>query len=1264
MATIEEIYQGLLVAKPCPPWPDYPGEAQPGGREMIRDKAHPCSGCLKEELHLVPGRSDYPALDEAGGTLPFSAVYLWPSADCLYRAMCINDMLFFAAAGAITAAGISNNFDGMGNLFNSEVLSGTVVSASGQILTVKSSVNPLDLIITRYELNPDYDGVDPEEPLIVNRGIRSRVQTGDTLGFVGSPLAGKVTCRVEEVLSTSWGGPNATWQVRVDQTVTAADVPFLPVFDTPLFGITREAVAPRHWPEIRAQAPLYVARIEGLRITREDMLASPLSPRVELLNTGGASCRVAVPSAPNALLGWAGSFAAIKKHGSGGSSDVTDTVIDALQVEHIGSSGYRTTIDAGALLTSDGDELVLTYEPEWRSADGKEVKRASCQALCQHSKYHPVMGWACGLGGRRVLDPADDNNPANDPPTGLAKYREGVSTGCYQIGTCSDWEPRVPWSWPLHGEVWLRLMRDGYVAREEQTIPGSQAPSNFTTQRPFFPSGAPGLGPMAGRVARSADGYHAIKRLIPDGAYYGWVTGTNGSRKFRYGAEIELTDGIRNWDLSALEAPKTGLFDNRSSGGAVDGFGEAWTGAEDPTFGFRDAGGSLPSCSTADSGLTAGPGEGDRQHSTFRRPAIPRVSLGTGAAGATQSGPDGLSALLNEDDTLLLALHPLGQQADNGYGKTAKRGGTVAAASNLGGGLIKIQLANEYRNCTVAGPSSESFTRHKTGGHFVTLSDAYQPFDPNDLESKYEAANPYRGCMRGDSCLFGGVGGSDAAEFATAGFHVLKALACNGDSEPWGGGNPAPPAGWIAAPKNYTSWLHKRDVVWLQDREDGLLASNLANLVGTSISCVVGGIIAPDSDVVVLRGAYQEDWTPVDAGDIESIDRWRGRIVLKASYIQSLDRTKQHCFRVEATLCDRRRPVSAEWVREIARRQGKMTTMRGVIASGGDGRVYSVSQAENPFSLEWGQNQRAIVSAEMFSNQSTLLGTEPRPDLLIGLGEECDPDYYAEGEAILRTSTQQPGFERNVFSVGVTTGSPSVSFRNLNRAAELRLADYTGVELGKPSWPLGTQIVRATCQMRAYGLKHRKHLNEFAPDGGGGWTFTQTEIANTEGSAQLKLGLYGYKVDPMTGEVFATLVGSGGTFTSTDGEWRTADVTELAKQMLIFKPSEYVAFGITPIPTLVDITAGSDVGESLAAALPEVTFAVYQPQYSGCGGSPTAPIANASATLREGSWESEQIEWGSFEATDLVYTLSWPSDFGENCLTLNDSNGHNWPPKI
>lgn len=1262
--TMEQIYGEDLFSKPCPPWPGYPGEGNPGGLAMIRDEQHPCHGCPMELEHLVPGRVHIPGHDEAGTPppAPFNPIYAWPPPSATpYRAACINDELFFAVQGAITASGISNNFDGMGNLFNSEVLSGVVVASSGKTLTVKSEKNPFDLLITRYEFNPDYDGVDPEEPFIVNRGIRTRVQTGDIVGFIHSFAASKIVCRVDRVVSSEWGGPNSTWQLTVTQNVNSASKPLLPLFQQAEFGITREAVAPRNWQEFRDGAPLYVARIEGRRITYADMLAAPEPPRVELLDTGGQPCRIALPEAPNPLLGFLGTFQAIKKSAGGGSLDVTPAVQATLRIEHV-PGGYRTTIDASAALSAEGDELALLYEPEWRAADGAKAKRSSCQAICHHSHYHPKMGWGCGLAGDRILNQADDNNPADNPPSGLANYREGADQGCYQPGACDRFQARVPWTYQADFEAFIRSINNGYVAREEQTFPGSQSPSNFTTKRPFFPSGTPGLGSMAGRNARSPDGYHATKRLIPDGAFYVWTTGSNGGRVIRHGAEIELTDGVRIWDLSAGEKPKPGLFNNRTDGGAQDALGRPFNNDNDPNFALRDAGGRLPSCSTTDSGQAAGFGEGDSQSSIARTPMLPRVSLGTGAAGSTQSAAHGgLSAYLDVDDSLLLVASPLGLRDDNGYGKAAKRAGVVAAASDEGGGIVKIQIANAYRNCTKVVHQGEVVTRHLTGGHFCPPSDGYQTYDPNDGEGKVEAANSYRGPIPGESCLVPFA----APGFFDRGFYVEKAAFYAGDSEPWGPSNPAPPVGWIGEPKNYAAWGHKRDVVWLRDSEDGLLAANLGNLPGQSIVCVVGGIISPEGDLKVFRSEYEGGWVEVDPADIQSVDRWRGRVTLKPSYVQSLDRTVQHCFRLECRLCDRRRPPAAFHFREIVRKQSKLIRIKGVIASGADAKIYSASQAENPFANEWGMNQRAIVNAEMFSNQNTLLDTEPRPDLLVGLGEECLEGYYAEGEAILRTAVQQPGTERNVFSVGVTPGSPSVSFRRLNRASEMRLASFTGVELGKPSWPAGTEILAASCQFRGYGLKHQKYLNEFVPDGMGGWTFTPTELANTEGAAQLKLGLYGYKVDPQTGETFPVLVGSGGTFTGTDGEWRTADVTELAKQALNFKDSEYIAFGIVPIPTLVDIAADSNIGESLAASLPQVEFAAYQPLYSGCGGGPPeTPILNPNVGLREGSWESEQIEWGDFQATDLVYTVSWPTNFGKDILVLNDSNGHNWPPKI
>lgn len=1261
MATIQEQYGDLLSVQPCPAWAGYPGEGNPGGREMIRDEAHPCHGCPLEADHLVPGRAWFPG-HGAGEPLPFPAEYAWPGVDTLYRMMCINDQLFHAAFGPVTGI-VSNRFDGMGNLFSAEVVSGDVVAASGNTLTLKSLVNPFDLLIQRWVENPDFDGVDEEEPRYLNLGIRTRVQPGDILGFDHSLLTGKVVCRVTDVLGF-WGGPESTWQLRVDQSVGHADLPALPYFTQARFGVTREAIAPRNWPELRGSAPLWVARIEGLRISYADYLDSSVFPRHELRDTGGASCRIALPLEPNPSLGFAGSFQALRKAASGGTTDVTSAVAATLQVRHVGASGYRTTIDPSAHLLADGDELVLTYEPAWRSADGAEAKRASCQSICHHSKYSPKLGWACGLAGRRILDPDDDNNPANDPPDGLPNYRTGSTAGCYQPGACSDFQARTPWSYQTQFGALLMALHNGNVCREDQGFPGSVDPSNYSTTRPPFPSGVPGLGPMAGRVGRTADGYHATTVLVPGATPgFGWVTGSHGSRVIRYGAEIELTDGIRQHDLGAGETPKTGIFQNRFSGGSVDGFGGSWNAETDPTYGFRDAGGRAPSCSRADTGDVLGLTEGDGQRATARRVIQPRVALGAGST-SLQAG-DRMDAQLGEDDTLALTIHPLGGRYDTGAGLNAKVSGVIAAAS-VDGDLIKIQIANQPRQCTVAGPGFENHTQHLTGGHFVKLADAYQPFDPNDAESAVEAANMYRGAMRGDSVRVSGAGGSQAADIAATGYYVMVAKACAGAEQAWDGSNPAPPAGWIAAPKNYEDWLAKRDVVWVRDRDDGILAANLSNLVGASIVCVVGGIIAPTAGVTLYRAAYRGDWEAVPAEAVESIDHWLGRVVLAADYIQDLDRTVQHCFRVDCSLMDRRHAVAAFHFHEVARRQGLLTGMSGVVGNGIDGRRYTIDQTEEPFIGGWGVTQRDLQGAEMFDNTWTLLGTPFDPDAAAGgASAECNEGYYVLDEAILGLEFQAPGSERNLVSMSARASSGISSYRQLRRSAEIRLRNYVGLSLlgTIANWPAGTEVVSASCNIRMGGLSHFRKLVEFEPDGLGGFAVTETVETDTEGSGSFRLGLYGYRVNPATGEGFISLLGSGGTVSTTNGEWRTIDITDVVKQAVAFKDSEWLALSLVPVPTSVDIAAGSDPGEALAAMLPEVEWETYEPTYSGCSGDPAIPAINPGAYDRAGSYHAETIEWGDFEATAPFYVVSWPANFGEDILTLNDSNLHCWPPK-
>lgn len=1265
MASMAEIYGDDMVVQRCPAWIDFPGEVQPGGREMIRDESHPCHGCRQEAAHKVPGRAWFPDDTEAGGNLPFNKAYAWPDVVTIYRMLCVNDQLFHAGYGPIAGLGVSNLFDDLGNSFSSEVVSGVVVSASGQTLTVKTPTNPLDCYIQRWVENPDFDGVDEEEPRFINKGIRTSVEPGDLVGFEQSPVAGKIVCRVTEVLSGSWGGPASTWSFKVDQQVGAADQPLRPLFTEARFGITREAVAPRNWIEPRPSYPLFVSRIEGARIDYETMLGSPVTPRVELRDTAGSSCRIAIPSAPNPSLGWAGSFHAIKKSAGGGSSDVTSAVAASLRIEHVGATGYRTTIDAGAHLLAEGDELVLLYEPEWRDSDGAGTKRASCQSICHHSKYHPKIGWACGLGGRRELDPEDDNNPANMPPDGIANYRGGSEAGCYQRGVCSDFTPSRPFSYQSDFAGFLQGIHNGYVAREDQSFPGAVSPSAFTTGRPLAPSGVPGLGPMAGRVARTPDGYHAIQRLVPTPTpQFVWATGSNGSRKIRWGAEIELTDGPRRWDLAAGEEPKPGIFLNRFGGGALDSFGEPWNETTDPTKGLRDAGGFLPSCSRSDSGQVLGPTEADRQTATFRRVVLPRVALGAGSTSAQRG--DWMTATLGSDDSLTLAVHPLGDARDTGYGLNAKVFGTVAAAS-MDGGLVKIEVANQTRQCTVTSTGFEDHSSHYTGGHFVKLPDAYQPFDPNDDESTVEAANMYRGAIRGDTIRFAGAGGDDADEITAAGFYVSRALPCAGTEEPWGGARPAPPAGWIAAPKNYADWLAKRDVVWLWDRADGLLAGNLANLVGASISCFVAGIIAPVDDVEVFHAEYQSDWSAVDASDIESIDRWRGLVVLKPSFVQALDRTTSHCFRIDAKLMDRRRPVSAHHFREVQRRQGFLNTMRGVIGNGTDGRIYAVEDTENPFDGTWGINQRTILNTQTFGGLWTLNGTAFDPEALEGPLEShpCNPGYYVTGDALLSLRGQIPGQEVNSFGVQARVQTPGLSYRQLGRIVELRLASYVGIGLlgTIANWPSGTEVVTATCNIRVGGLYRRLETFEFEGDGASSFSLTTTVDSETTGSGTFKLGLYGYKVNPETGESFATLIGSGGTVSTTDGEWRTVNITDIVAQAVNFKATEYIALALIPMPTIIDIPVGSDAGEALAAFLPAVDFETYHPLYTGCSGSPSTPVINPDAWSRKGSYQGEYIEWGTFEVADPVYKVSWPSNFGRDIVTLNDSNGHNWPPK-
>lgn len=1262
MASMAEIYGTALRVKACPKWGDYPGEVNPGGRVMIRDENHPCHGCAQEAGHKVPGRAHFPADTEAGGTLPFDDVYAWPGMETIYRMLCVSDELAHCALQPITGS-VSNLLDGKGNSFVSEVISGQVISASGNTLTVKTLADPFDCYVQLWEDNPDFEeGVDNGEGRYVNRGIRTQVQPGDLVGFIGSEVAGKILCRVEEVTSSSWGGPSSTWTFRVSQSVSHADQPLRPLFDAALFTISREAVAPRNWIEPRPSYPLFVARIEGARISYEDMLASPMSPRVELLDTGGASCRIAIPSAPSPLLGWAGSFRALKN----GATDVTSAVANSIQIEHIGSSGYRTTIDAGAHLSTEGDELVILYEPEWRAADGEKVKRASCQSICHHSKYHPKIGWACGLGGRRLLDPDDDNNPANMPPDGIANYREGSEAGCYQLGTCSDFTPSDPFSYQTDFAGFLVGIHNGYLAREQQGFPGSQAGQNFTTERPFYPSGVPGLGPMAGRIAQTASGYHALRQLVPGfGGAYRWVTGSNGSRKIRAGAEIDITDGPRQWDLSAGETPKPGLFNSRTVGGAIDSFGEPWNSDNDPTKGLRDAGGRLPSCSTADSGLATGLSEAERQRATERRIVLPRVALGAGATSA-QVG-DWMTAILGEDDSLTLGVHPLGDARDTGYGLTAKVSGTVAAASSAGGGLVRLEIANQQRQCTVAGPMTESHTPHLTGGHFCKLPDAYQPYDPNDPESAIEGANIYRGAIRGDSARFTGVAGASAAAIQEVGFYVSKALPCEGTEETWGGSNPAPPAGWIAAPKNYEDWLAKRDVIWVYDRDDGILASNAANLVGSTVACYVAGIIAPVGDLTVYHAPYQSDWSVVDPSDIESIDRWRGRVVLKPVFIEALDRTTQHCFRIDCKLMDRRRPVAAFHFREVLRKQATMTQLPLAIGNGSDNRIYTVFQQENPFNGNWGLNQSNLRSIEMFANSTALGGSVFDPEAVTGPAESwrCNTGYYVDGEASLTLGEQTPGSEKNAF-LSTVSSTAEFGFGVLSRRVVLQLASYTGIGLlgSISNFPAGTEIVSASCNIRMGGLKQVRTLFEFeAAGGGGGFDHTETVTLDQEGAGTFRLGLYGYRVDPETGNSFATLLGSGGEVSTTDGEWRTVDITDIATQALKFRDSEWLALALVPMPTLVDIPPGSDVGDALAGYFPEVDWDNQAPAYIGCSGDPSTPVVNPDILDRKGSWTSEQLEWGNFEATDAIVQVSWPSDFGEDVVPLNDSNGHNWPPK-
>lgn len=1280
MADLSAIYSDWLPIEASGDWPGYPGYLNPGGLlEMVRDASHPCHGCAMEADHRVPGRTTCPTHTEAGTDPPWPAKHRAPKG-FRYRAACYNHELFWFAFGFAGLA-LIGKLDDDENEFTTELLEAEVVDASGSTITCVSDDNPLDLLVTRYVPNPDYDGIDPEEPVRLNLGIRTRLQTGDAATLTGGQSAGNLAPRVEEVLATEWGGPGSSWQVRLNMPVGPADIG---VYSdaTPTVTFQREALAPETWPEFAANAPLFCARVEGAVITYQDLLDSPLAPRVELLDTGGGSCRIAIPTAPSGSR--AGTFRCHKKAANGTVTDITASAIDRVRIEHIGDSGYLTALVAGAdagaglsaLLTEEGDELRVTYEPEWRSADGADKKRSPCQAICQHSKYHPVMGWACGLAGRRHLDPADDNNPANNPPDGLANYREGLEAGCYQLNTCGDFEARS--RDPLAGLAnFLTAIHNGYVAREEQASPGNTDPSSYRIRRPAWPSGVPGLSPMAGRVSRTPPGLHASRRPYPDEAGFAWATGSGGSRTIRRGAEIEITYGVgpRGSDLSLGEQPNQGLLANRSDGSAVDGLGRPWSDDTDPTAGARCSGALVPSCSVCDEGTEGGRGERDFQWPQSWRAFLTRLDVRSGA-NSLQDQPFAAARLL-EDDSLLLSLKPLaeisplGQYYDASFYAAPKVSGIVAAAS-VDGDFIKIEIANQAWTATYIvpdppGPGLEVSTTFKAGGRFVALGEDHLPFDYNDFWSKEEGGSVYRGAIPGDSVTLSGAGVPDAV--SGTGYYIDKARPCDGTEEAWGAGNPAPPAEWQAAPKNYADWLPKRDVIWLYDRADGVLADNLAELVGASIACRTTGIIAPTGSISIKYAAYEGAWQTPPGSQIEGIDRWFGSILLKPEFVQSLDRAKKYCFEISYNAMDRRKKRRAFHYNEIIRRQSKLDTLQIPIGNGSDGRVYTAYQREDPFSGDWGINHNDLAVIEMFPEQNfTLNGTAHDPDLTAPGSDSplCRDGYFVADEAALSGGPQPIGPLQNKFITGI--GPVNGDYRFLIRQSQLFLADYVGFGGGPLSRFAGTadNIVSASCIVRVGDITTRKTTTTFTGDGMGSIGSSTVVDYDTTGGGSYRIGLFGYKIDPASPSsapaYTITLLGAGPSVSSTAGEWVDYDMTGPIKQWLNFRASEWVGLGFLPIPSIIGIEPDSNAAEALAGQLTDVDWTTYEPAYSGCDGG-GQPVANPSVWDREGSFSSETITWEGLEMAQLVVEFGFPANFGEHMLVRNADNNHNWPPR-
>lgn len=1231
---------------------DYRWVADPAGNREVG--LHPaCNGCPLQETHGVPWRFHFTAaLRENPGELPVPAENVVP-APSWYRAV----QAFIAMAEYVSYGRQGNAVPGGDDNDWVQSYAVNVVSASGSTLTVTSSFDPRDFSFSKNIPNPDYPGMG--EPEYLTLYVPTRVQTGDMLEFSGnSVLALKCKPRVVSFDASGWVNAASEWTITMDQPVDHAATKLSDAGAAITATLYRYAIFPVQWAFISDNFPLYCTR-RAVTITAEDV-DDAADGEVELLDSAGDSCRVAWPEAASG--NHRGTFKITKTDAAGAQSDITAAVLAAgrLRVEHVGGSGHTTLLSCGDTidgtggatpLIAAGETLRVEYEPEWvEGVDSRDAKRSPCQSRCAHSVTHHRMGSVCGLAGRQEFVGGADTS-TDDPPNGLASFR----ADCYQwrsdgAGTCADFQARDPFDWANNLAAWMTLIHNSVNWREREQTAGV---ADYVRER----LGVPSLGQLGGRRLYVRQRYGTEDIFIPE-AFFRFISGSGASKAIKYGGEWDHTAGLGGLDLTGT-IPGEGVFGHRTHAGKVDGLSRAWNSIVDPYRAARDNRRQIAETTQGNEGTSGGRTEGRRQRVRTRWAVA--INVDVSGDDLTVQDSHQAAAQMQGDGSLLISLDAMELQGAGGdYGTITTA--TITAAV-MSGTLVRLEFANKPRTMTSSGGTGNPpvTTNVATGGMTVMLPAWALWNDLNDAQSRREGGVLWQGgIVPGDTVRFSGVGGANAAAIEATGFVVSRAIPCEGTDDPV-----SYPGGW-AGPANFASWIFKRDRAYLFDRGDGLLAANLADLVGATATIKCDATLAP-SAVHAITVEYREspahggdlggdEWTAIDAGEL-TIDEWAGHVLMSNSFIAGLDAEKRYCFRVTAGFLDRTNQPYADIFLEVERMCAALDTVALPEPAGGTQLSFTISRRRNLFANEWG-----------LSHTDDYAAIAATPDVLRSVSEtaynaglsECSPGWFVSGDSRIDISGSPPG---NIVATGV---EGAFAFANLNSPVAFFRCDMTSV-LG---WdfeltdriPAGTTIAEAKGLVRFTGLTHQRVHGSWTAAVAGAYPTTIDDSGTVADGGNVKLSLFGLRKRPDGSEDFPVPLGVSATITPTSGTWQEFDFTDLMQRLVdhLRGTSPYYSFAWMVVPAGVSVPVSATAQEAAAAHVPTITYSHFEAWYSGC--SMGSPVLNPTRTDQEGELEYFVIGWSGLEIERMHVTFGeWPA---VDEPVVVDGHGNNWPRDI